>query len=112
MATPTAAPVGRVKQLKEEDDSRPRSDSTGSRTRSWSGVEFESPGRPRTFSVERGEKNLVVLAVDASKAAENAFQWFLDTLCTPEFFLVLLHIPEIPPPPLVGQFNDFAFIYI
>lgn len=68
------APQGRVKELIEEDITRPRSDSTESRTRAWSGIDFDTPGRPRTFSEERSVKKLVVIAVDESKPAWSAFE--------------------------------------
>ena len=72
-------PEGRVKELIQEDDMRPRSDSTGSRTRAWSGTDFQDAGRPRTFTVERAQRKLVVVAVDASEASARAFdcQWLL-----------------------------------
>ena len=83
MATASPKPKhneGRVKELIEEDEMmRPRSDSTGStgstgsRTRAWSGTDFAAPGRPRTFTLERAQRKLVVVAIDDSEPSARAF---------------------------------------
>jgi nucleotide-binding universal stress UspA family protein len=38
----------------------------------------------------------VLLAIDASDQAEQAFDWYLSTVHRPDNEVVLLHVPEIP----------------
>ena len=45
----------------------------GGRVRSWSGTDFEGPGRQRTFSLGGKKKHIVAVAVDGSESAERAF---------------------------------------
>ena len=63
----------RVSELMQEEGGRPRADSDGTRTRSWSGTDFDGPGRPRTFSFGGKKKRIVAIAVDASENSERAF---------------------------------------
>eukprot|EP00914_Ancora_sagittata_P023323 GHVO01046187.1.p2 GENE.GHVO01046187.1~~GHVO01046187.1.p2 ORF type:complete len:203 (+),score=20.98 GHVO01046187.1:73-681(+) len=66
----------------EERDRSGSTQSTGSGPRS----------RNASFCVGR----VVVLAIDASENAKNAFEYYIDNVFKPEDTLVLSHIPEAP----------------
>ncbi|ELU17185.1 hypothetical protein CAPTEDRAFT_161721 [Capitella teleta] len=86
----STAPIKQDKRVSELVD-----DSAGGRVRSWSGTSFDGTGRARTFSLGGKKSRLVAIAVDGSEACERAFDWYCDILHQQDFFITLLHVPEL-----------------